>query len=725
MAFLGTIVLWCQRRSAGLLAVLLIWSCVAQLALAPVAHAVDNVTGAITITGSVPPKPTTVTVAVAANVTSVVKQDDVITYTITYGSLNSAAVPITFQAVWDKGTVEGASDPTVETASYVIGSATTAYGGAAPVVDIFNKTITWSISSFPANTQNQTVSFQLKTSQGYTGDKTVTFPVIGRITSPTGVPDKTVTTSYRYATPSTTQTTSSDATPTPSATPVTVSTPANAGTTALATPGDGSDSLVVSAISIQAVGAQSAKIGIQLSKPGNASVVYGVSPGSLYNSGVTLNQNSSTITVALTQLQPASTYYFRVDGVATDTGVVASSDIFALQTAAQQPQAYNAPAAVTLSQNRATLMSQNLEDELAVNALPVIITKNSVVDVNLNIPNSQEVSTVTAGIRVPGVLGAETEDRVTSDDFSSVVASLTKIGQSMYAGKLRTPNNPGTYEIIGWVEDVYGNFSEFPLGNIKVVSPFTIIDASTKKPIEHVQVVLSLYNNQTKLYETISNIGFLDNPSYTDAAGVIGSNLFPGKYQAAVTMAGYQPQTVVFDVGTADGELPTILLQRSPTILGGRAEYLYGAFTHYLNQELQFFSDLAGSEVIYEILLVIIGFFLTVFVGALLFLRAYPKAGVDFVPHGAPTNSYSVFIKWIVFFVLQTARFFIEVIVVSIFFFSIAFYTYMPLGKALLLLVLSTLQLATWMALYIATRQRGIAQALAELKTSRSQSSSK
>jgi hypothetical protein len=133
--------------------------CALSVSTLPAFAAPDD-SGTISILGTVAPSPTSISMSLAASPTTTFAQDAAVTYTITYSSQNVAAVPIEIQASWEKGTVDGATEPSVETVEYVLGSASTGYGGVTPVVDTLNKTITWSIPSTPGGGTEQTLTFQ-------------------------------------------------------------------------------------------------------------------------------------------------------------------------------------------------------------------------------------------------------------------------------------------------------------------------------------------------------------------------------------------------------------------------------------------------------------------------------------------------------------------------------------------------------------------------------------
>lgn len=70
-------------------------------------------------------------------------------------------MPIHFKAVWDKGTVDGATEANVDVVEYVLGSATDGYGSVSPVIDTINREISWDIPLLAAGVGAQQVEFKL------------------------------------------------------------------------------------------------------------------------------------------------------------------------------------------------------------------------------------------------------------------------------------------------------------------------------------------------------------------------------------------------------------------------------------------------------------------------------------------------------------------------------------------------------------------------------------
>src|SRR6266568_7184064 len=157
-----------------------------------------------TVTASVPPRTADYQFDfVPSDGQTTVRQGSTLTYQITYGAKQTAAFPTANTSI----VVDWSNDKAPNNADlleYVNGSATTAYGGSVPVVDLINRTITWTIPNLPAGTTDQAVTFQVKALDNYPASVDNPIPFI--LTSSmhnqyVTMPDQTIMEYYRYHTP--------------------------------------------------------------------------------------------------------------------------------------------------------------------------------------------------------------------------------------------------------------------------------------------------------------------------------------------------------------------------------------------------------------------------------------------------------------------------------------------------------------------------------------------
>lgn len=577
-------------------------------------------TGTIVVTGTVPPKGTSIQTKLDLDLPqNTLKQGQEFLVTLTYGSTNTSSIPLTFQATWDKGQVAGATEPSVNLVEYVVGSATTAYGNVAPVVDTQNRSITWTISSLPAQLQDQTVSFKLKTTSAYTGSNKVSMPISMEVISPVGATDRSAKIHYQYEPESNSSggSTAATPTPTPSASPV-----ATAGAQVRDT---GVTRLQFEQISLKTVGAISARIKVQTNQITGLVVKHGQEVASLDSSLLVAPAASLTTgqDVVLVGLEPGTRYYFQV---ATSAQPDVVSDVFTFETSTKLPSVMaREPRSLTVSQQRTLIYSGDVTTDSGEAQLPIMVAKSTVMDVSLQIPDSADVRNVELFIRSQGVLGASTEE-VNIDELSSTSTVMTKVAGDTFIGKLRSPVEAGNYELVTVVEDIYGNIEENSVGDVSVVAPFTILDAKTGQPLEHAQVKLYLFNESTQLYSLISNVSTsIPNPVFSSSDGTVSLNLFPGKYKAEVRLSGYETQSVLFVIGSyGTSSFPQVALVQVGNLVSHQASYLWGLLSHIYTNQVELFWQLTSSRRIYELFIVLTMGFLSFVVTAWIIVTRFP-----------------------------------------------------------------------------------------------------
>lgn len=533
--------------------------CIAALAclffVAPLhIFADDNDSGVIQVTATIPPAASSYSTSIAASPTTTVQQDQEITYTITYGSTYVSAYNLTLQASWSQGTIDGAVTPTVDVAEYVLGSAGTGYGGATPVIDTINRTITWNITAFPAQ-EEETVSFKLNTTSNYTGENTVTFDVSSQITAPVTTGVDIVVSTYQYVVPPA---------PTPTPTPSTSTggsgtstSTSQSTTTATPTAAPITTTPQIQSVQLVSIGASSAQIQIITVGEARLKLQYGTSISQL-NKAVTLLEKGRVHTFVLTDLQPNARYYFQVLNAENNAQLL--TDVFTFLTAVSTERMPEiVPTSLVVTQRGSFLYNGGISSS-DMKGLPLTVIAGNVIDLYLTIPNSEALQSAEVFIREWRILGAMTER---TEELQSTSSLLTKTTFGTSVGKVRVPEKIGEYEVVARLKDIYGNYKEVPIVKLHVISKLIITSESSGEPIEHAKLLLSLYNSNTRLYEVISAATTsIKNPTYSDAEGVVFLNLAPGKYRAEVSSVGFKPQNVEFEI-TVDGayQLPSIILK--------------------------------------------------------------------------------------------------------------------------------------------------------------------
>lgn len=528
-------------------------------------------------------------------------QDTEIEYKITYGStLTNSVNPFKVVASWSRGTIAGESSPSVDVLTYVVGSAEDAYDNTTPVIDTVNRKITWDINTFPANTQDQTVTFRLQTTDAYTGSGLVDFEVSARIEGPGVVTDEnTVTHAYdfdesRLLTP----------TPAPTATPGPV-TPGATGTPT-PTPIRPEQAFGFDRIDIQTISAEDASIFAELTKPATLRLFYGTSPSAMNRTINALTANTEHA-IQLPDLDPETDYYFRI--TATDaSGRQITSDIFLFKTArvSEAPEVDTRSLVVTSSD--VVLLSPSL---LTSSQTPMIVMPtDSVFDFQFELARHPSVRRLQAIVR-PQVLGLSTFAKPVNANTEAV--DMTEIRPGVYSGRLRTTQQTGSYTLAARIFDTDGNISEDAVANVRVTSPLTVLEEGSGRPIENARVLLSFYNSKRESFEPLSPQSFpVENPGFTNTDGELRFALPHGRYKAEVRTESGGKTTREFTIGPQNSEgYPVIYLPKGSFNIVNTAKYYGAVCLEVIRATGSYFGNLTGSTRFFDLLslLTVIFFF--------------------------------------------------------------------------------------------------------------------
>lgn len=546
-------------------------------------------------------------------------QDKMISYQITYGSSLASSTPLTLQAEWSQGTIQGEGSATVDVLLYVNSSATDGYGSTPAVIDTLNRTITWTIPSFPASTDDETVTFSLITTDNYKGSLPVSFDVSARITSPALTSDTTVSQTYLYQAPTSTPTPTPTPTATPTATPTSTPTPtpvvsptpsaspttspyptptATPVATTTPTPEPVTEEIIFENVIINGISNSSAIVEIITNQDTVLDFNYNQDINFLILK-LTSNTPQSHHIFFVNDLSEATQYFFKL--LATNTSdETAESDLYTFKTSSQ-------PTIVNLLEDRTLITSDGLRLNSPQNpkVSQAVIPSNYPFEVSVVFENYQTLKNVTA-------------------IYNKQRIKLFEARPGIYVGKFSsTEKRQDSQQIEIEFQDLFGNLKKAPLFDLKVVDPFTVKSARDNKPIEKARIHLYKLNEDSNIYEFISPKTLLhENPLYTDHFGQSYLPLTYGKYRAEVSALGYQKTTVEFEISEEtiaigsgeNGTYPTIHLEKDRFSLIAFIKYHLTTMGDLLNSTTKKIFKYSSSNRLLELLQILSLLFLAILI---------------------------------------------------------------------------------------------------------------
>lgn len=490
---------------------------------------------------------------------SLVSQDQTITYEITYGASSSAGL-----ATNNVITVNYSSDKAPDQsylAEYVFGSASTGYGGIQPVVDTKLRTITWTLPPLPEDTMDQKITFQLRTNGNRHDLKQLTFRSSATfrneyVTLPTYGAQQDYLFDPSRVTPAPTATPLPPATPTPSPIPV---------------------PLFYKDIALKTLTANTAEVAITTSNPTRLIVQYGISPDAL-----TQQAESTALlrykVLQLTNLKPNTRYYMQITSRDKDN-IRLRSDILTFVTPVGTTPLLQGIDAYTFTSGDTILLSNVLNEKQDSTGF-FLLTTGTQYTLTYTFTETPSVALMEALVRNEnGIL-----QRVT----------MKKLDDKTYTADL-TSHAIGNYTISVSQTDEQGNVSTRTLSSVKMTSPIRVFESLTSSPISDATVHLFQYNAATKQYEEAFS-RTIENPAQTSSQGEVRYLLPNGSYRVSVEAFGYRAKTVDFIIGSeTQNGYPTIYLDRDLFSVTSLFDLLKSSFSNTYTFTVDLVQSLAGS----------------------------------------------------------------------------------------------------------------------------------
>ena len=452
-----------------------------------------------------------------------------VTYTITYGNTAQGDAH-------EVGIVVSWGFETDQVADYVQGSASNAYGGTTPSVDLINKKIIWTIPVLPANTLDQEVTFRLRThlTHPYTGTYQF-FAEASLLAAKVTVArtDRQINSvTYEVAYP-----------------------------TGVLPPELAELSIIN--VRILEITAHHAKIWWSTNKPATSEILYGLSKA--YGLSVSDSTFVKEHILSLDNLTPETLYHFQVVST-TDAEKVESED-FIFETAKEVEVVPTADVGALLVRAFNLRLSPDSENKIKI---------YPDVEVEFELP----------------IFGR--------DIFASLILggrNVSMISQKeLFSASTKTPSGLGEYKVRIEIKDKAGNFFDKELLALVVRRLPKVTDFSGK-PIERARVTLFRFNPFINRFALLDLTPFRQkNPAFTNKFGEYLLVIPYGRYYLTVSAIGFQTYkgstTVVLQNGIFGED---ITLRAIPAGLLRRSFY---TLRHFLETVFEYLSDLIESLIV-------------------------------------------------------------------------------------------------------------------------------
>jgi len=543
----------------------------------------------VSVSAVIPPRMSDYQFAFDSDGYSTLPNNATVSYQITYGStLNAFDTPNTIiTADWSEATAPNGA----AVVDYYMGTATDAYGGVKPVIDLQRHTITWMIPNLPAKIKAQTVSFKLLTTNNYTGSSPVNFTVEAKMSNPYYTfPNQVVQKSYQYyQTPAPTSILS----PTPM--PITSLSPTPS-------PKSANSTLHITNLSLVGTSQKETSFSITTTAPTKLLVKYGTSPTNLTK--IVATQSFSRLAnISFTNLLPNTTYYLQITATSPDEKSI-TSEIFTFKTALHSipPNLDNSIIVLSSSGN---VLSSDVQKQIANKSPFIVLTINSDYQIAYTLTNPVKLHAIDAVIQ-NNVLAASSTEPI--HEHSEIIIPMEQKSPTQYVADLQSLTS-GTYTVAVRVTDTSGNIIEKKIADLKILPHLTVYAQDTNQPLQDARIFLSYFDTQTHSFQPITPelFGNIVNPSYTNSYGQIKTILPPGNYRIEESALLYDGVIKDFSIGPgSDQNFPIIYLKRDPANLYSLAVFAKDYLGDSWSRAFEILNYAASSIRIFHLISVLI-----------------------------------------------------------------------------------------------------------------------
>ncbi len=491
------------------------------------------------------------TISGSPSTSNVLERGDEATITLTYEHSLSSSQQMEVIASWDNGYVSGSPSSEVTAITYKVGSATNTDTGVAPVINLTNRTITWTIPTVTPNVVHQ-VSFVVKVSSSLssiTPEVVQNLSVDGTLLT-TSLATETLTYNINFlieeAAASATSTPAPGTIPTATPAPVVVSKPTQ---------------FTIESVAMRTVTKDYARFILTTSIPSTYTVFYGLSQKSLTNTLTGLSTNTQHA-IELNNLQASTPYFFRI--VAKDEdGKYVNSDIFTFTTA-ESDQLVEILYGTALWENLplAHIVDQAIggTSSSLVATQHIFAPSGTPLTFTFRFDRPERISSLILRMQNSNVLGIDTF-------VPAVHLSETQLLESIpgyFTGVLTLPSAKGDYNVMLEVTDIAKGVRTEKLPYVvRITQPLRVLDEAKRTPIENARITIYTYEEYKKAFSLLGKI-ISYNPN-TNERGEMNIALPAGRYIFDIEAPGYEKirKEVVIDLSHPD--YPEFTMRASST----------------------------------------------------------------------------------------------------------------------------------------------------------------
>ncbi len=506
----------------------------------------------LSVSATVPADSNDFQLQITSSGTSPLTAQTTYSYTITYGSSLTNSTNFSIVASWSEGTVEGLDSVTA--VEYVPGSASEGEGNTTPIIDLTNNTITWEFDSFPAQTTDKVLTFQLKTKSSSLTNHRINFSVSASLNGPGVTLNKSISQYFTVGTSISKPTSTPTPTQTPSPTP---------------SKSVQKKKLDFEAVDIRKLTASEVTIFVQTNSASQIKLEY--SKDLSFDNIIYRNIYDTQHLLTLTNLDEQTKYYFRIN--IFDDKNEKKSEIYTLETPIKTELPKIEKDSIIITSNNIVLntfsLSETEENAKQKSDQPkILLPLGTAYELQISLKDNKQIKKVEIFVRNDSVLGIslfQKVDALSNMHADSTYGELVQLSNGLSSVRLTAPKEKGIYAIFLRITDIYGNITEEKIGTLIASPPIRIINSQDQKGIEGARAVLSIYDEKRKKYTLITpSMLSIPNPSYSDYQGEINLVLPQAKYQITVTHPEYFDKTILFEINNNRLEYPQIKLDKKP-----------------------------------------------------------------------------------------------------------------------------------------------------------------